>query len=171
MRRGDERGGKWEMQRESRWREGIVDWKERESPRIRPRDKGMTTVACFSCWRNQTTSLALSLLFLLSFSIWKARKRTKTRSGRRYANRGEPIVHIHGVFCLPRSLLLRIMRSLRGKLLISYYNDERALWSKHHIEVLFRLSQTQCSSSPAVISLLISRLRGILIILHDDCGT
>lgn len=51
--------------------------------------------------------------------------RTKTRGGHRYAESRRPIVHIHGAFCLSRSLLLRAVRSLRGKLLIRYYNDER----------------------------------------------
>lgn len=77
-----------------------------------------------------------------------ARELAKTRGGRRHANRGGRLYTCsRGLLSLAVSLSLRVAvrRSLWGKLLIRYHNDERALWSKRG---LFRLSQIRACHSP-----------------------
>jgi len=100
---------------------GVVDWKERGLSRIRPRDKGMTTVIR-SSWLSQTSDpfLSPSLFFYL---VTKKRTVEWKMRGCRYANRDGQL-YIFGAFCLSRCPSFCVARSPRGKLLIRY-NDER----------------------------------------------
>lgn len=94
---------------------GVVNWKERGLPRIRPGDKGMTTVVR-SSWQSQTSDPFLPLL-LSFFMQWLKSARPNENERMSACESRWPIVHIHGAFCLSRDSSCCAARSLRGKLL------------------------------------------------------
>lgn len=155
------------MQRERSWL-GIVDWKERGSPRIRPRDKGMTTrwlaselaEPDFSAPVLVARSFFFLFFFFFLFSGWKAhgRKREadvgmRNRGGRLYIFTG-PFVSRGPSCCAPWDL------SGENCLLGTTTTNASPLIETSRGSV--SLIADPALVVPAMISLLIPRLRGYL---------
>lgn len=163
--KGEEKG---EMQREGSLL-GTVDWKERGSPRIRPRDKGMTTVACVlvgsRLFHHSRSVPSISLASSLFFFFHSADERRANRR-KREADVGMRIevadcTYSRGPF-VPRGPSCCAPWDLSGEncLLGTTTTDEP--FDRNITKFCVPLIVDRAHVVRAVISLLIPRLRGYL---------